>query len=247
MFAFAALPALLQCIGLFFLEESRSETGQTSASWAEVFEPKYRPLLIVGALIALSQQITGINAVVYFAPEIFRQAGLNAGSTALLATVGMGAVNVLATTVSIALIDRLGRRPLLFTGLAGMALSLLWIVWGFWTGSPSLGIISVASLMIYIAMFAIGMGAVPWVVLSEIYPGHIRAQSIAVATFMSWVGNILVAYTFLDISAYLTTSGAFLIYALMCILSFLYFYKKLPETRGISLGDSWKKEQNRVS
>lgn len=233
MFILGMIPAGLQCLGLLFLQESVSTDVQNSSSWAEVFQPRYRSLLIVGVLIAFAQQVTGINAVVYFAPEIFRQAGLTAGSTALLATFGLGAVNVLATTISILLIDRLGRRPLLFAGLAGMALSFLWFIWGSWTESSSL--VPIASLMTYIAMFAIGMGAVPWVVISEIYPKHIRAQSIAVATFMSWVGNIVVAYTFLDIAATLTTSGAFLIYALMCLLFSIYFYKKLPETKGISL------------
>ena len=140
--------------------------------------------MIVGIGLAVFQQVTGINTVIYFAPTIFQASGLSSASAAILATAGIGVVNVLMTMVAIWLIDRVGRRALLLLcGLGGMGISLCLLAAGFMLGSgPALGYLTAASLTAYIGCFAIGLGPVFWLLISEIFPMAIRARGMSAAT-----------------------------------------------------------------
>lgn len=238
MIGVALIPAALQLLAICFIPESPSwspGTVQKRSPWKEAFNPAFRSLLVIGILISIFQQVTGINAVIYFAPKIFQDAGYSTASGAILASVGIGIVNVLATILALWLIDKAGRRPLLLIGSAGMAVSLLTISAAFFTHSSMIDTISIYSLMAYIAFFAIGLGPMPWLILSEIYPLEIRGQAMGLATFANWFSNYLVALTFLDIAEYLTTGGAFCIYAGFSLLAFLFIFKRLPETKGKTL------------
>ncbi len=127
--------------------------------------------LIVGVALAALQQVTGINTVIYYAPTIFQFAGFGSANAAIFATIGVGVVNVLATLVAVWLIDKVGRRPLLLVGEAGMAASLAVLGGGFlWQGGAAAGWITAGSLMIYVGFFAIGLGPVFWLMIAEIYP-----------------------------------------------------------------------------
>ena len=170
------------------LQDIRQSLAQQSGRWAELRNPLVRPALIVGVGLAVFQQITGINTVIYYAPTIFQFAGLKSASVSILATVGVGIINVLMTLVAMWIIDRVGRRPLLMTGLIGMILSLVILGLAFMlpTLSSILGWIAVGSMMLYVGSFAISLGPVFWLLISEIYPLKIRGLSMSIATIANW-------------------------------------------------------------
>ena len=185
------------------LNEIQQSVAQQKGNWSELLSPLLRPAMIVGVGLAIAQQITGINTVIYYAPTIFKFAGFSSSSVAILASVGVGVVNVIFTVVAMQLIDRVGRRPLLLVSLAGMALSLfvLGLAFSLPQLSGSLGWIAVASLMAYVGSFAVGLGPVFWLILSEIYPLRIRGRAMSVGTAANWSANLIVALSFLDAHA----------------------------------------------
>jgi MFS family permease len=156
---------------------------------------------------------------------------------AILASVGVGVVNLALTVVAMQLIDRVGRRPLLLVSLAGMTLGLLVLGLAFSLPqlSGSLGWIAVASLMIYVGSFAVGLGPVFWLVLSEIYPLRIRGRAMSVGTVTNWGGNLVVAVSFLTLTRIMGKSGTFWLYAGISIVAWLFAFFMVPETKGRSL------------
>lgn len=209
--------------------------GQTR--WAELLSPQYRPALVIGMGLAIFQQITGINTIIYYAPTIFQLAGFDSAAQSILATAGVGAVNVLMTIVSVRLLDRTGRRPLLLTGIAGMIVSLTALGFVFQLGSHSaaFGWLAVVSVMLYVGSFAISLGPIFWLLISEIYPLRIRGVGMGVATMTNWSFNLLVALTFLVLVDSLGPGYTFWLYALVSISSFLFSYYLVPETKGRTL------------
>ncbi|MFO1069920.1 MAG: sugar porter family MFS transporter [Geminicoccaceae bacterium] len=207
------------------------------APWSALADPALRPALTVGVGLAMFQQITGINTVIYFAPTIFESAGLPSASAAILATAGVGVVNVLMTLLSIRLIDRVGRRPLLLVGTAGMVASLVLLGVGFMaeSGSAWLGTLTVLSLVAYIGFFAIGLGPVFWLLAAEIFPLAVRARAMSLATLANWAFNLVVTLTFLDLLAALGKPATFLLYAAMGVAALLFIQRRVPETRGRTL------------
>ena len=192
--------------------------------------------LIVGIGLALFQQVTGINTVIYFAPVIFQASGLSSASAAILATAGIGVVNVLLTVVAIWLVDRVGRRVLLLTGLAGMCISLCTLATAFLLGTGAiLGWLTAASLAAYVGFFAIGLGPVFWLLISEIFPLAIRGRGMSAATIANWVANLVVALTFLRLVDLLGRPGVFFAYAALTAGAFLFARALVPETKGLSL------------
>ena len=184
------------------ISDIQQSVAQQKGHWSELLSPLLRPAMIVGVGLAIAQQITGINTVIYYAPTIFKFAGLSSASVAILASVGVGVVNVVFTVVAMQLIDRVGRRPLLLVSLAGMALSLfvLGLAFSLPQLSGSLGWIAVASLMVYVGSFAVGLGPVFWLMLSEIYPLRIRGRAMSVGTAANWSANLIVALSFLTLT-----------------------------------------------
>ncbi len=193
--------------------------------------------MIVGVGLAVTQQITGINTVIYYAPTIFKFAGMTSASVAILASVGVGVVNVALTLAAMQLIDRVGRRPLLLVSLAGMALSLFMLGLAFSLPqlSGSLGWIAAASLMVYVGSFAVGLGPVFWLVLSEIYPLRIRGRAMSVGTVANWSANLLVALSFLTLTEVLGKAATFWLYGAVSIGAWLFAFFLVPETKGKSL------------
>jgi sugar porter (SP) family MFS transporter len=208
------------------------EKGQ---GWKRLCAPPLRRPLLLGVALSMFQQITGINAVIYYAPKVFAAAGYASASTAMLATLSIGVVNVLATLFSLWLLDRAGRRLLLLVGVAGMAVSLGALAWAFLAQSGFVDRVAVVSLMAYVASFAIGLGPVTWVLISEIYPLQWRGRAMSVATCANWLFNYLVALTFLDLSSFLGSGGAFLLYACLGVWALAFIYRRVPETKGKSL------------
>lgn len=196
-----------------------------------------RPM-VIGVGLAIFQQVTGINTVIYFAPTIFKASGMADTSAAILATAGIGAVNVLMTIVAIRLIDTAGRRALLLTGLAGMAVSLGVLGAGFLLGAGgggALAWVTALSLASYVGFFAIGLGPVFWLLIAEIFPLAVRGRGTSVATFANWGSNLAVALTFLLLVDAIGPAFTFFIYAGMSALGFVFTQALVPETKGKTL------------
>ena len=210
---------------------------QGAGGLAGLFQPSLRMPLMVGVGLAVFQQITGINTVIYYAPTIFKFAGLSSTSAAILASVGVGVVNVVLTLVAMQLIDRVGRRPLLLISLAGMTISLgvLGLAFSLPQLSGSLGWIAVTSLMVYVGSFAVGLGPVFWLMLSEIYPLRIRGRAMSVGTIANWGANLIVALSFLTLTQTLGKAATFWLYGAVSIGAWLFAYFLVPETKGKSL------------
>jgi sugar porter (SP) family MFS transporter len=221
--------------------------AKNRATWGEVFSPRVRPMLKVGVGLAVFQQITGINAVIYYADDIFKRAGFTTAAEQTRATlIAVGVVNVLATFVAVAFVDRFGRKPLLLSGLVGMFVSLTALGFGFLAldeatpagGGPSMtGIITLVCLVVFIASFAFSLGPVTWTMIAEIFPNRVRGRGISVATAINWAAAFLVSQTFLTLLDDLGTSWTFWLFASMCLLAFLWIWRAVPETKGRRLED----------
>jgi len=220
------------------IESIRDAIRQESGGSSELLKAWLRPALIVGISLAVFQQITGVNTVIYYAPTIFHATGFG-GSASILGTVGVGIVNVLLTVAAILLVDRVGRRPLLLVGLAGMVLSLGILGLAFLLPALSgiVGWIAIGSLAMYIAFFAVGLGPVFWLLISEIYPLEVRGAAMSVASVGNWASNLLVSLTFLSLVGAIGRPFTFWLYAVVGVASLVFVYLLVPETKGRSLED----------
>ncbi|HTI82297.1 MAG TPA: sugar porter family MFS transporter [Acetobacteraceae bacterium] len=210
--------------------------GGRLASATDLLAPRLRRVLVIGIGLAMFQQITGINTVIYFAPTIFQSAGLSSAATSILATAGVGAVNVIMTIVSMWLIDSLGRRQLLLWSLGGMAVTLFVLSAAFFAGtSGQLAWIAVASVAAYVGFFAIGLGPVFWLLIAEIFPLALRGRAMSLATVANWGFNLIVSATFLNMVGAVGSAGAFVAYGVMSLVAFAFVAWMVPETKGRSL------------
>jgi SP family galactose:H+ symporter-like MFS transporter len=221
------------------IEEIRTSLAQQAESghWTDLLRREVRPALVVGLGLAVFQQITGINTVICYAPKILQTGGYNSASGAILATVGVGIVNVAMTILAMSLIDRAGRRPLLLVGIAGMIITLGVLGLSFPISNPSgqLAWIAVICLMGYVASFAISLGPIFWLLIAEIYPLKIRGLAEGRAATFNWASNLIVSLTFLTLLEKLRASSTFLLYAFASVASWLFAYYFVPETRGRTL------------
>jgi sugar porter (SP) family MFS transporter len=213
------------------------QVSRKQAGTRELLSPKVRPLLFVGVLLAVFQQITGINTVIYYAPSLLAGAGFG-NSAALLANVVNGAVNVGMTIVAVWLLDRVGRRPLLLSGTAGMAVGMAITACSFLGGEHlhgALAVVAVLGLLIYTGSFAIGLGPVFWLLIAEIYPLRIRGAAMSVATMANWGANFVVTVSFLTLLNAIDGTGVFFLFGFLTLVALAYFWRKVPETKGRSL------------
>jgi SP family galactose:H+ symporter-like MFS transporter len=219
------------------IEEIKASLAQQAESghWMDLLRRQVRPALVVGLGLAVFQQITGINTVIYYAPKILQAAGFNSASGAILATVGVGIVNVAMTILAMFLVDRAGRRPLLLVGIAGMIVTLGVLGLSFRYPSGQLAWIAVICLMGYVASFAISLGPIFWLLIAEIYPLKIRGLAEGTAATCNWASNLIVSLTFLTLVEKLGASSTFLLYAFASVASWLFAYNFVPETKGRTL------------
>lgn len=221
------------------------EAAEGQATWGEVFSKGLRKPLSIGIGLAVFQQVTGINAIIYYANEIFARAGFTTAEQQSKATLyAVGLVNVLATLIAIAWIDRLGRRPLLFAGLTGMAVSLAMVGISFAgfsntpTGPTSVtvgGVITLVALVIFIASFAFSLGPITWTMIAEIFPNRVRGKAVSLATAVNWAAAFLVTQFFLSIVNAIGEATTFFVFSALCVIAFVWAYFRVPETRGRSL------------
>jgi len=240
-----ALGVLKKIRGTQSVEQEYGEI-QTAASqseergrWSDLLKASIRPALIVGIGLAIFQQVTGINTVIYYAPQIIRSAGISSASGAILATAGIGLVNVIMTLVAMWLIDRVGRRVLLLTGIAGMAVTLGVLGFIFRASASShdaaFGQLAVITLMAYVSFFAISLGPIFWLLISEIYPLKVRGSAEGTAASSNWVANFVVSLTFLTLIEKFGPTRTFWLYGVLAIAAWIFSYKLVPETKGRTL------------
>ncbi len=218
------------------VEASLRATSGEGSDWRMLLRPRMLRAVIIGTDIAILGQFMGVNAVLYYGPTIFEDAGLSAGDS-LFYQVMVGAVNTLTTVAALLLIDKVGRKQLVYWGVSGMIVSLLRIA-GYFTYGASLGLSSVWLLvffLIYIMCCAGSICAVVFVLLSEMYPTKIRALAMSIAGFALWVGTYLVGQLTPWLMANLSAAGVFLLFALMCVPYMLIMWRAVPETTGKSL------------
>lgn len=218
------------------MEEMQEAERREEAGLGELLKPWVRPMLVVGIGLAMLQQLVGINTIIYYAPTIMEATGLGA-SVSILATLGIGIVNVAFTAVSLLIIDRVGRKPLLLVGLTGIIFSLALL--GFAYLLPGLSgvvaYVTFAGLLIYIASFAVSFGVVLWVVLPEIFPLKVRGSAMSVCTILHWSSNLIVSLTFLPLIGVIGETAVFWGYGAISIGAFAFVYFLMPETKGRTL------------
>lgn len=217
--------------------ESAIKTESNAKSMLRSSAVKYP--LIVGLGLAIFQQITGVNTIIYYAPTIFQFAGLSSDIAAIAATTGVGLANFIVTGIALALVDRVGRRPLLLVGIAGMVASLVVLGAGFYfasgVGGATVGIITAISLIAYISFFAIGLGPVFWLLISEIFPLQVRGTAMSLATVANWSANFVITLVFLGLVGALGQTGTFWLFAAIGVVAFVFTLRLVPETKGLTL------------
>ena len=210
-----------------------------SAGFAAFRTPAVGLALFIGVSLALLQQVTGINTVIYYGPQIFQMAGIGSVSVSILAQTLVGTVNVLMTLIAIFFVDRVGRKPLLYAGLTGMflALTALGIAFAQPHLSGSLGTIALTSMMVYVGCFAFSLGPIVWLLISEIFPLPVRGLGMSISTLANWVGNFLVSQFFLTMINKLGRPLTFWVYAALCIVTLVFIRAMVPETKRELLED----------
>jgi sugar porter (SP) family MFS transporter len=212
-------------------DAARQESGVR-----DLLAPRVRPMIALGLVLAIAQQLIGVNTVIYYAPTILKFTGLSNGS-AITQALSVGIANLVFTVVAVLLLDRVGRRPLLMIGTAGCIVSLGGLGAFFASSSlqDSVPWLALVCLILYIASFAIGLGPVFWLMISEIFPLRVRSPAMSVSTIANWSANFVVASFFLTLTTAITRQGTFWLYAAFGVAALVFFALRLPETRDRSL------------
>ncbi len=232
----AARAVLVRLQGVEADPEELQPAEQTAGRWSDLFSPLVRGVLAMAAGLFLFQNLAGIDGILYYAPDIFLSVGIKAETGAILATVGLGAVNLGATVVALLIVDRVGRRPLLIGGCLVMSASLLTVGLTLGGGDDD-ALLTLVGLAAYILAFAVSLGPLPYVLMSEVFPLSVRARGMSLAAATSWVLNIVVAMTFLLMLDGLGAGTTFLFYAGVCAVALVFSWAVVPETRGRSLAE----------
>jgi sugar porter (SP) family MFS transporter len=206
--------------------------------WKALWTPAVRGAVFIAVGLTVLQQATGINTIIYYGPQIFELAGIATHANAILATLLVAIVNVAATVVGILLVDRVGRKPLLYVGVTGMTIALFALSFAFSHGTAlglSLGVVAIACLIGYIACFAFSLGAIAWILVSEVFPLRVRGRGVAMATLASGTANFIISLTFLSLIHAVGNAVTFAIYGALCVVTLVFVRFAVPETCGRDL------------
>ncbi len=229
--------AVLQSLGEENVKQELAEIvasleAEQGKNQERLFQRQYRFPIMLAIALAMFNQLSGINALIYHAPRIFAMAGA-AADDAFLQSVALGTTNLVFTILALFIIDRFGRRPLMLVGSVGTALCLGLVAMAFSTGAFS-GTVVLLGLLGFIAFFAFSQGAVVWVFLSEVFPNRVRSKGQALGSFTHWVMAAAVSWTF-PVVAEVSGAFAFAFFAAMMLLQFVFAWRVMPETKGLSL------------
>jgi SP family arabinose:H+ symporter-like MFS transporter len=271
MLGLGAIPAILFLLGLFLVPESprwlfqkgRIAEGKNilaaiggenemeslkkdeeKATYKELFSPRWRKALLIGILLPLFSQFSGINAIIYYGPSILSNAGSSLGDS-LTSQVILGAANMLFTLIAIWKVDSAGRRPLYLIGTAGAAISLLATGICFASGATT-SILLLVFVLAFLGCFAFSIGPLKFVVAAEIFPSKIRGRAMAISIMVMWIADTIVGQLTPILLENIGTPATFWVFAAFCVVAFIVVYKLLPETKGKSLEQieaEWKGEQ----
>ncbi len=224
-------------VGLEVVDIQKSMEQQGTGGVKGLFQPSLRMPMIVGIGLAIFQQITGINTVIYYSPTIFKFAGISTTGPAILAGAGLTMVMWLCHVLAIFLLDRVGRRPLLLVGVAGqiVGLAILGAAFQFQQLASFKSYVAIGGLVIYVACFAFGLGPIFWLLISEIYPLKSRGAAMSAVTVTNWALNLTVAVSFLTLVGFLGQGATFWLYGVIAVGAWVFFYLLVPETKGKTL------------
>jgi len=211
---------------------AEARLGQTS--WRALLHPSLRLVMTIGIVVGILQQISGINAVFFYAPMIFEQSGIGANAAFMQAAL-VGLVNLVFTVVAMAVIDRFGRRPLLIFGLSGIAASMLLLAWAFGAGDGANPRLILVAIMGFVASFAVSLGPVMWVLFSELFPNRVRGVAISFVGLVNSATAFLVTLVFPWQLQSLGSATTFLLYGLFALAGLAFVLRVIPETKGRSL------------
>ena len=228
----------------FFIDFPKSTKDlKKEISYLKLLDSKNKYAFIVGIGISLIQQITGINIVIYYAPKIFQLSCFFDNTYAILATIGLGIVMLVMTVISLFFVDKLGRKKLLLIGVRGMVISMF--ILGTCFIIPFSKSLSVFMVMTYVAFYAISLGPITWLLLSEIFPQEIRGKAMSIAALMGWLGNFMVTLIFLPLLGAIGATTTFYMFALIGLGSYFFIKKYIPETKNKSfeeIQNFWKEK-----
>jgi sugar porter (SP) family MFS transporter len=217
------------------LREIEEEAG-SKGSLRDLLAPGVRAMVLIGVVMAIAQQLIGVNTVIYYAPTILKSTGLST-SSAITQALSVGITNVIFTVVAILILDKVGRRPLLIFGTIGCVVAL--VALGVFFASSTLKHdapgIALVCLIVYIGSFAIGLGPVFWLMISEIFPVKVRSAAMSISTVANWAANFLVSTFFLTLTGAISVEGTFWLYAGFGVAAIVFFAARLPETKNRSL------------
>jgi SP family galactose:H+ symporter-like MFS transporter len=217
----------------------KSNIGNSDGSWGELFKPKMMLPLFIAVGIAILNQWTGINSFLQYAPHILKSAGLGSNMIVMMGSAGIGLMNFICTLIAIFLVDKVGRRPLLIAGVAGIIVSevFLGFVSSLHLSSSVIGVLSLVGLLGFIISYAIGPGVVVWLAISELFPTRIRGKGIALCLFFNSLAGTLLASEFLILTQHLGVSGTYWLCAFCSVFYLLIAMFYLPETKAQTLED----------
>ncbi len=219
-------------------EIENSMRQEDKNQWKHLANPLFKKALFVGIGLSVLQQLTGINAILYYAPEIFKSLG-SSTDVSLLETSILGVVNLIFTLLAIRWVDKMGRKPLLYIGSIGMTIALAAV--GSFIYFETIGNWVLPFLLLFMASFSISWGPIVWVLLSEIFPNKIRSLALAISVFIQWVANFVVTQFFPILvenqwlKIHFNGAFPFYLFSIICLLSLLFVWKKIPETKNKSL------------
>lgn len=216
-------------------EMSIDRAGETNATFSELFSPRLRHLTIFAMLAFILQQLSGINALIYYAPQIFEGLNFSSVSAQLTATVGIGVVNLLSTIFALVIVDHVGRRTLLMSGFAGATCMLGLIVVVMSNASSADDWLALIGIFGFIFFFATSIGPLPWIYMSELFPTHLRSVGLMLATCTNWLATFLIVVLFPVVAEALGMTATMGIFTVCCIGGFIATFALAPETRGIPL------------
>jgi sugar porter (SP) family MFS transporter len=212
--------------------------GAGHENWSALLSPAARRGLLIAVGFVVLQQLCGINTIIYYGPQIFALAGINSNQHAILASLLVSIMNMFATVIALCFVDRIGRKPLLYGGIGGMLASLLVLALTFGHRSGvthATGVTAVICLLVYITCFAASMGPIAWILVGEVFPLRLRSRGAAAATLGYGISNTLVSLSFLTIIHRIGNASTFGILAFFCVVTLLFTWFIIPETRGRNL------------